>query len=108
MATLLVAVRLCRERQALLVVDPPSSWDSVEAAIAGACAVGVSRATHAVLYFPRLRALDRLRGRPELFAPCGAAAGLIARGDELSPPWVAAAGETPLLRCAVPLAVQLR
>ena len=97
MATLLVAVRLCRERQALLVVDPPASWDSVEAAIAGA-SQWEFQSEHAVLYFPRLRAPDRLRGRLELFAPCGAAAGLIARGDELSPPWVAAAGETPLLR----------
>ena len=96
-ATLLVAVRLCRERQALLVVDPPTAWDSVDAAIAGASQWGF-QSEHAVLYFPRLSALDRLRGRPELFAPCGAAAGLIARGDELSPPWVAAAGETPLLR----------
>jgi hypothetical protein len=97
MATLLVAQRLCRSRQALLVVDPPRNWDSAEA-----CATGVSQwAFHsedALLYFPRIRALDRLRGRSELFAPCGAAAGLIARGDDSSPPWAAAAGETPLLR----------
>ncbi len=33
-----------------------------------------------------------------MFAGCGAAAGLLARGDEASPPWGAAAGETPLLR----------
>jgi uncharacterized protein len=97
MATLLVAARLCRERQGLLVVDPPASWDSVEAAIAGA-SQWEFQSENAVLYFPRLRAPDRLRGRLELFAPCGAAAGLIARGDELCPPWVAAAGEPPLLR----------
>ena len=96
-ATLLVAARLCRARQALLVVDPPSDWDSVNAAIAGA-SQWAFQSEHAVLYFPRLRALDRLRGRPELFASGGVAAGLIARGDELSPPWAAAAGETPLLR----------
>ncbi len=36
MATLHVATRLCRAQQALLIVDPPSGWDSVEAAIAGA------------------------------------------------------------------------
>ncbi len=97
MATLLVAARLCRSRHALLVVDPPLSWDSVEAAIAG---VGQwpFRSEDALLYFPRIRALDRLRGRTELFASCGAAAGLIARGDDSSPPWAAAAGETPLLR----------
>jgi len=97
MATLLIAARLCRERQALLVVDPPASWDSVEAAVTGASQWSF-QSEHAVLYFPRLRAHDRLRGRLELFAPCGAAAGLIARGDESSPPWAAAAGETALLR----------
>ena len=103
-ATLLVAAKLCRERQALLVVDPPASWDSVEAAVAGA-SHWVFQSEQAVMYFPRLRALDRLRGRPELFAPCGAAAGLLARGDELSPPWAAAAGEVPLLRVPFRLAV---
>ena len=97
MATLLVAARLCRARQALLVVDPPLAWDSGAAAIA---AVGqwAFQSEDALMYFPRLRALDRLRGRSELFASCGAAAGLIARGDDSNPPWTAAAGETPLLR----------
>jgi uncharacterized protein len=97
LATLLVATRLCRARQALLIVDPPLSWDSAEAALAGATHWAF-QSEQAVLYFPRLLALDRLRGRVELFAACGAAAGLIARADESSPPWAAAAGETPLLR----------
>ena len=97
MATLLVATRLARSRHALLVVDPPLSWDSVEAAISGV-SQWAYRSEDALLYFPRIRALDRLRGRTELFAACGAAAGLIARGDEASPLWAAAAGETPLLR----------
>ena len=105
-ATLLVAAQLCRARQALLVVDPPACWDSVEAAIAGA-SHWAFRSEHAVMHFPRLRAPDRLRGRPELFAPCGAAAGLLARGDEISPPWVAAAGEVPLLRVPFRLALTL-
>ena len=104
LATLLVAARLCRERQALLIVDPPLGWDSAEAAITGA-KQWEFQSEQALLYFPRLLTLDRLRGRPELFAPCGAAAGLIARGDETSPPWAAAAGETPLLRA--PLRPQL-
>ena len=99
MATLLVAARLCRSRQALLVVDPPLGWDSAEAAIAGA-SQWPFQSEDALLYFPRLRVLDRLRGRPELFATGGPAAGLIARGDDSSPPWAAAAGETPLLRAS--------
>jgi Bacteriophage tail sheath protein len=97
MTTLLVAARLCRSRQALLVVDPPRGWDSPEAALAGVSQWSF-QSEDALLYFPRIRALDRLRGRSELFAPCGIAAGLIARGDDSSPPWAAAAGETPLLR----------
>ena len=105
-ATLLVAARLCRAQQALLVVDPPHSWDSAGAALQGA-ADWVFQSDNAVLYFPRLLVADRLRGRAELFAPCGAAAGQIARADELSPPWVAAAGEAPLLRGAFRLALRL-
>lgn len=97
MTTLHVATQLCRAQQALLIVDPPSSWDSVAAALAGATHWAF-QSEQALLYFPRLLAPDRLRGRNELFAGCGAAAGLIARGDETSPPWVAAAGETPVLR----------
>jgi phage tail sheath protein FI len=97
LATLHVATQLCRAQQALLIVDPPSGWDSVEAALAGATHWAF-QSEQALLYFPRLLAPDRLRGRTELFAGCGAAAGLIARGDETSPPWAAAAGDTPLLR----------
>ncbi len=97
MATLHVATRLCRAQQALLLVDPPASWDSIDAAIDGATH-WVFQSEQAVLYFPRLLAPDRLRGRTEVFAGCGAAAGLIARGDEASPLWSAAAGETALLR----------
>ena len=100
MASWYVAARLCRSRQALLIVDPPRDWDSSDAALAGA-ARWEFHSEDALLYFPRLLAVDRLRGRPEVFAPCGAAAGLIARGDESSPPWAAAAGETPLLRAAL-------
>ena len=97
MTTLHVATQLCRAQQALLIVDPPSSWDSVAAALAGATHWAF-QSEQALLYFPRLLAPDRLRGRNELFAGCGAAAGLIARGDEASPPWAAAAGDTPVLR----------
>ncbi|MBS0386917.1 MAG: phage tail sheath family protein [Proteobacteria bacterium] len=97
LTTLHVATQLCRAQQALLIVDPPSSWDSVAAALAGA-SHWAFQSEQALLYFPRLLAPDRLRGRNELFAGCGAAAGLIARGDEISPLWAAAAGETPVLR----------
>ena len=80
MATLLVAARLCRERQALLIVDPPQSWDSADAAVTGVTNWAF-QSEHALLYFPRLLAPDRLRGRTELFAssPHSAWTSLLAR-----------------------------
>jgi phage tail sheath protein FI len=50
------------------------------------------------MYFPRIVAFDRLRGRFEMFAPCGVAAGMIARGDETWPVWSAVEGEDAVLR----------
>lgn len=101
-ATWLVAARLCRSRQAMLIVDPPRSWNSSAAALAGA-ACWALHSEDAIMYFPWLQGQDRLRGRVELFAPGAAAAGMLARADESSPLWAAAAGMTPLLRPALRL-----
>lgn len=113
LGVLLVAARLCRERQAILVVDPPADWTSAEGALAGLRAWPF-RSDCAVMYFPRLLAFDRLRGRYEQFGSCGAAAALIARADESWPVWSAAEAEEPVLRpglrpaCAVSEAERLR
>ncbi|MCU0758721.1 MAG: hypothetical protein MUF07_05935 [Steroidobacteraceae bacterium] len=85
-STLLVAARFCRERQALLVVDPPRQWTSPAEALAG-MRDWPFRADNAVMHFPRILAPDRLRGRDETFAACGAVAGMLARLDEAAPPW---------------------
>ena len=50
------------------------------------------------MYFPRVQAFDRLRGRVEMFGSCGAAAGMIARSDETWPVWSAAESEEAILR----------
>jgi phage tail sheath protein FI len=50
------------------------------------------------MYFPRVHAFDRLRGRVEVFGSCGAAAGMIARSDETWPVWSAAESEEAILR----------
>ena len=50
------------------------------------------------MYFPRVQAFDRLRGRVEVFGSCGAAAGMIARADETWPVWSAAESEESILR----------
>ncbi|HEU5136008.1 MAG TPA: hypothetical protein VFU13_12735 [Steroidobacteraceae bacterium] len=97
LSTLLVAGRFCRERRAILLVDPPSSWASSAAALDG-MRHWPFRSEDAAMFFPRVVAFDRLRGRFELFAPCGVAAGIIARCDESAPVWSAAEGDAPILR----------
>jgi uncharacterized protein len=97
LSTLLVAGRFCRERRALLIVDPPSAWASSAAALDG-MRHWPFRSEDAAMFFPRVVAFDRLRGRFELFAPCGVAAGMIARCDENWPVWASAEGDEAILR----------
>ena len=97
LSTLLVAARLCREHHGLLIVDPPAAWTSARAALEG-LRTWPFRSDSAVMYFPRVQAFDRLRGRVETFASCGAAAGGIARADEIWPVWAAAESEEAVLR----------
>ena len=97
LSTLLVAARICRERQALLIVDPPASWGSARAAL-DALRLWPFRSDSAVMYYPRVQAFDRLRGRVETFGSCGAAAGMIARSDDAWPVWTSAETEEAVLR----------
>jgi phage tail sheath protein FI len=97
LSSLLVAAKFCRERQALLLVDPPSAWLSARTAL-DSLRIWPFRSDSAVMFFPRVQAFDRLRGRVETFASCGAAAGMIARSDETSPVWSAAESEESILR----------
>lgn len=96
---LLVASRLCRERHALLVVDPPSSWRSCDDALRGLREFEF-RSEHALMCFPRIQAFDRLRARAETFANCGAVAGTLARIDEQRSPLQPGSDEELLLRPA--------
>lgn len=94
---LLVAARFCRDRNAMLVVDPPSQWDSAATALRGMRDWHLT-SENALMYFPRILGYDRLRGRFEHFASCGAIAGMLARSDETCPVWSAAQSEEPILR----------
>ncbi|HEY4210430.1 MAG TPA: hypothetical protein VGM84_03015 [Steroidobacteraceae bacterium] len=96
-STLLVAARFCRDRQAMLIVDPPMSWISPRTALEGLRSFPF-RSESALMYYPRVQAFDRLRGRVENFASCGAAAGMIARSDEAWPVWAAAESDDAVLR----------
>ncbi len=97
LSALLVAARFCRERLALLLVDPPASWISPRLAL-DSLRNWPFRSDNAVMYFPRVQSLDRLRGRAETFASCGAAAGMLARSDESTPVWIASESDEALLR----------
>ncbi len=101
LSTWLVAGRLCRDCHALLLVDPPREWQSAAAAVDGMRGWPF-RADLAVMYFPRLLANDRLRGRIDTFAPSGAVAGLLARAAATAMPW------SPLEHGEVPLRPGLR
>jgi uncharacterized protein len=83
-SALLAAERFCREQRAILIVDPPSGWDSPTAAIDGLKALGFY-SDSATMFYPRLVCTDRLRARPEVFGSGGAAAGILSRTGDFAP-----------------------
>lgn len=96
-STLLVANRYCRERRALLIVDPPLAWDNTAKALAEMRHWPLP-SDSACMFFPRLLGYDKLRGRYETFAPCGAVAGTLSRASEHWPVWASACSDDAVLR----------
>jgi uncharacterized protein len=96
-SALLVAARYCTHRRAMLIVDPPQAWRSAQEAEHGMRRWDLA-VENAVMYFPRVLAHDKLRGRMEAFAPCGSVAGMLTRQDEIWPVWSAAEGDGAILR----------
>ena len=96
-SALLVGARYCKQRRALLIVDPPSSWDTADDALRGMRDWNFFN-ENALMYFPRVLAHDKLRGHFESFAPCGAIAGMLARCDEAAPVWLPAKSDEAILR----------
>jgi phage tail sheath protein FI len=91
------AAQYCQSRRAFLIVDPPSGWSNAADAEKGVNdlrgKIGVSYATNAAAYFPRLSMPDPLQeNRSKEFAPCGAIAGIYARTDANRGVWKAPAG----------------
>jgi phage tail sheath protein FI len=102
-STLLVANRYCRERRAILFVDPPLAWDSAAKALAEMRHWPLP-SDSACMFFPRLLGYDKLRGRFEAFAPSGAIAGTLSRASEHWPVWTGACGEDAIVRPGLRLA----
>ena len=96
-SALLVGTRYCKERRALLIIDPPSNWHTADDALRGMRDWSFS-SENALMYFPRVLAHDKLRGHFESFAPGGAVAGMLARCEEAAPVWAAPKSDEAVLR----------
>lgn len=105
-SALLVAARFCRDKRAMLIVDPPSSWESAPEAIRSLKALDF-RSDNALMFFPRISAMDRLRGRTEVFGNGGAVAGLLSRSGEAVAAAVSEREPEPMLRSSAKLAKEV-
>lgn len=101
------AAKLCEDRRAMLLVDPPSNWNDKAKAKSGISSVGTN-SKNAAIFFPRLRQPNPLRDKQlEDFVPCGAVAGIFARTDTERGVWKAPAGMDATLRGVPQLSVPL-
>jgi hypothetical protein len=96
------ALAYCKERRAMLLIDPRNSWASPTAvetdANNPAGFIAPLRDENAILYFPRVRIANALQeNRLTSFVPCGVMAGVIARTDAQRGVWKAPAGQDAAL-----------
>ncbi|MDH5620594.1 MAG: hypothetical protein OEY74_00815 [Gammaproteobacteria bacterium] len=84
-AAILAAEMYCRERGAMLVVDPLSNWTTTEAATRGIRELGYA-SPNLLGYFPRVR--ERGDGDDRKRVVGGAIAGLMCKHDRLYGPWL--------------------
>jgi phage tail sheath protein FI len=112
------AAAFCKEERAVLIVDPPALWDAkpAEAAAlvkakqlnANDAVLSLAFADNAAVFFPRLLRRDPLRnGQIDVFVPCGAVAGVIARTDVNRGVWKSPAGMSATIAGADGLTVKL-
>ncbi|MGW8375347.1 phage tail sheath C-terminal domain-containing protein [Streptomyces sp. ODS28] len=106
---LLEAAALCTERRAVLLIDAPYKWTSVDDAAAGVGALRNAVGSHArntAVYFPWLRMEDAHGGLTD-FPPCGVLAGVWARTDGERNVAKAPAGTEASLNGVAELAVKM-
>jgi phage tail sheath protein FI len=88
------AARLCVDRRAMLLLDPPAAWDTPANATTGAATPPVPgiAGRNAAVFFPRVRISDPLGGPDREVGPIGTVAGVYARTDVTRGVWKAPAG----------------
>jgi hypothetical protein len=109
------AMAYCRDRRAMLIVDPLAAWGANKETAAATAASGLSTlglsgdmARNAAIYFPRVLQSDPQRqGQTDVFVPCGIVAGVMARTDAQRGVWKAPAGLDAALNGILGLQVNL-
>ncbi len=82
-AAILAAEMYCRERRAMLIVDPRAEWSTAREAAQGVRDLGYA-SPNMIGYYPRMRERDS----DDIARPAGAAiAGLLCKQDRTSGPW---------------------
>lgn len=92
---LAAALKYCKKRRAMLIVDPPSNWNKTSdvTGTSGINSLSQLRDENSAIYFPHLKMPDPLKeNRLEEFPPCGVVAGIFARTDAQRGVWKAPAG----------------
>ena len=92
-ASLLAAELFCRERGAMLIVDPATTWVTPAKAVEGIRRLGMA-SPNALAYFPRM-VLRHAEGEPR--AVGGAIAGSLCRHDRTHGAWCAPEDARPVL-----------
>ena len=83
-AAILAAEQYCRERGAMLIIDPPADWTTTEEALHGVRGLGYTSA-HLLGYFPRVMLRGDNGDVPRTIG--GAIAGLLCRHDRTRGTW---------------------
>ena len=88
-----VATAYCVKRRAMLLLDAPSAWDTVDKAVNGFPDKFATPSSNAALFFPRVNMPNPLRGDLiETYGPSGIIAGIFARTDTQRGVWKSPAG----------------
>ena len=100
------AATYCEQHRAMLILDPPSSWDTQQKVAQDMLdpVKNLGTSSHnAMVFFPRFKRAGSWRS----YAPSGAIAGIIARTDYQRGVWKAAAGLSATIAGASELSVPL-
>ncbi|MDJ0582131.1 phage tail sheath C-terminal domain-containing protein [Crocosphaera sp.] len=104
------ALVYCEKRRAMLLVDPPSDWDSKDDVTRNLSEflAGWSEKQNGAIFFPRIKLQNPLKeNRLETFAPSAAMAGIFSRTDANRGVWKAPAGIDATLTGVRELTVKL-